>query len=105
MEGQNNERKALAVRREEDGTLSVLAYGEGEEADAIIERARESEVEIVKDEEEIRRLLGGTAPQAVPNKIYSLVAEIEAFVTELNEAWLRRDTGTVEEESPEEGEG
>jgi flagellar biosynthesis protein len=88
-----DEKKALAVKREEDGTLKVVAYGRGRDAEAIIEKAREANVEIVRDPEEIDKILEGEREKAVPEKIYQLIGEIVTFVTELNEEWFKKDFG------------
>lgn len=91
MEELNNseEKKAIAIKREEDGTLRVVAYGTGSEAEAIIEKARECDIEVVRDSEEIKRVMG--SGEAIPDRIYGLISEIMMFVTELDEAWVEKD--------------
>lgn len=89
----NEEKKALAIKREEDGTCKVVAYGEGPAAEAIIEKAREHDVNIVQDSQEMERILeeGRSEEGAVPERIYGLISEIVSFVTELNDEWIRRN--------------
>jgi flagellar biosynthesis protein len=87
------DKKALAIKREEDGALKVIAYGQGRDAEAIIEKARENDIEVVRDPEEVVRILEHEKEKAVPEKIYQLIGEIVTFVTELNEEWFKKDFG------------
>ncbi len=98
---EEREKKALALKREEDGTLRVIASGTGKDAEAIIEKARQHDVEVLQDPDEIDRILKGEEKPAVPEKIYGIVSEIVSFVTELNDAWLTQAALPGEEEVTE----
>jgi type III secretion system FlhB-like substrate exporter len=84
------EKKALAIKREEDGTQSVIAFGTGKDAEAILEKAASHNIEIVQDPDEIERILSREKKDVVPERIYSLISEVVSFVTELNELWVRK---------------
>jgi len=88
----SEEKKALAIKREEDGTCKVVAYGEGPAAEAIIEKAREHDVDVIRDSQEMERILEERRSEegAVPERIYGLISEIVSFVTELNDQWVKR---------------
>jgi flagellar biosynthesis protein len=98
MEMEDHEKKAVALKREEDGSLRVVACGTGRDAEAIIEKAREHDIEIVQDRDEVEKILKGDEKPAIPEKIYALVSEIVSFVTELNEAWINENLVSGEEE-------
>lgn len=99
------EKKALAIKREEDGTQRVVAFGTGKEAEAIIEKARDHNIEIVQDPDEVDRILKeereGMRERVIPGKIYSLISEVVSFVTELNDAWVRKNFRTEASEMGE----
>jgi flagellar biosynthesis protein len=99
---EEREKKAVALKREEDGTLKVIASGTGKDAEALIEKAREHNVEVIRDPDEIEKILKGQEKPAVPEKIYGIISEIVSFVTEVNDAWLTRGAVTGEEEVTEE---
>ncbi|GEM_PF-1959759 len=98
---EEKEKKALAIKREEDGTCKVVAYGEGPAAEAIIEKAREHDVDVVRDSREMERILEEKKSEegAVPERIYGLISEIVSFVTELNDEWVKRNFGEGEAEA------
>jgi len=98
---EESEKKALALKREEDGTLRVIASGTGKDAEAILEKARQHDVEIIQDPGEIDRILQGEEKPAVPEKIYGIISEIVSFVTELNDAWVTQAAVPGEEEVTE----
>ena len=108
MDDTREEKKALALKREEDGTYRVVAFGTGKDAEAIIEKAREHQIEIIQDPDEIEKILNEEQKRAVPEKIYSLISEVVSFVAELNEAWVRKDfdagEGAPGNEAPGRGE-
>ncbi|MCT4612142.1 MAG: EscU/YscU/HrcU family type III secretion system export apparatus switch protein [Clostridia bacterium] len=62
----------------------VVAKGKGIIADKIIEKAEESKVEIIRNEELARELINIDIDKYIPEELYEVVAEILIFVTNLD---------------------
>ncbi|MBS3995598.1 MAG: EscU/YscU/HrcU family type III secretion system export apparatus switch protein [Alkaliphilus sp.] len=64
----------------------VLAKGQGAIAQKILEVADESNIKIYKDEKLAKQLMSLSIGQEIPPHLYQVVAEILAFVINLDES-------------------
>lgn len=81
---------ALSYDPKKDAAPKVVAKGRGAVAKAILDRAEASGVPIVTDEVALEALQFVEVDQEIPPRVYHLVAEILAFVYNLDER-RRRD--------------
>jgi flagellar biosynthesis protein len=79
-------RRAVALRydRARGAAPTVAATGSGYVADRIIEIAREHGVPIREDPDLVQLLSRLDLDQAIPPELYSVIAEVFAFVYRLN---------------------
>ncbi len=78
---------AVALARVADGTTRVVASGRGEQAEQIVERAREAGVEVQQDARRVEELLREESEgSSIPLEVYELMATVINFAQELNEA-------------------
>lgn len=78
---QKKNRTAVALSYEPDsGAPKVVASGTGYLADKIIEKAKESDVPLHKDEQLAETLSKLEIGDAIPKELYNVVAEILVFV-------------------------
>ena len=75
---------ALGYDRAKGAAPTVLATGAGHLADRIIEIAREHGVSIREDPDLVELLAKLDLGQAIPPELYSVIAEVFAFVYRLN---------------------
>lgn len=75
---------ALKYNINSDNAPRVIAQGRGDVADKIQEVAKETDVPVYKDEKLARQLDNLSIGQEIPEKLYDVVAEILAFITELD---------------------
>lgn len=78
----NKKRKtAIALKYDKsDIAPRVIAKGRGIVAENILEKAKEENVQIYEDEKLAHNLLGLEIGQEIPEKLYTVVAEVLAFV-------------------------
>lgn len=75
------DRTAVALEYEkEDIAPKVIATGKGYLADRIIERAKEADVPVHKDEKLAKSLSVLDLGEYIPPELYSVVAEVLVFV-------------------------
>ena len=86
MTSNDTPKKAVALRYEgASGTAPVVvASGRGEVASRIIEKARQSGIQIVEDADLIEILAQVPLGEEIPEHLYRAVAEILAFVYRMN---------------------
>jgi flagellar biosynthesis protein len=75
---------ALRYEHEKDDAPRVIAKGRGEIAKKIIEIAREHGVTVYEDDELVQFLARLDLNQVIPPELYQAVAEVLAFVYQLN---------------------
>ncbi|MCR4784108.1 MAG: hypothetical protein K6A35_06270 [bacterium] len=77
---------AVSVAYSEDGTTKVLASAVGDKAEAMIARAEEEGVEVVKDSQKVGELLEEQGNEAViAPRLYELMAAVIDFSQELSD--------------------
>jgi len=83
-------KKAVAVKydEEKDDAPRVIAKGRRYLAEQIILLARENDVYIKEDSELLNFLYKLEIGEEIPEELYSVVAEILAFVYRIRERWL-----------------
>lgn len=94
------EKKAYALKQEADGTYSVMARAEGSEARELIAEAQRQGIEVVEDGNRVEEIAADT--EAFQNRtlerISFLVSEIEAFVAEMDAAFVQEAAGAADRE-------
>lgn len=81
----NLDRTAVAVAYEPgDRAPKILATGKGSVADKIIEKAKESNVPLYKDNKLADTLSKLKIGDAIPPELYEVVAEILVFVDDMD---------------------
>lgn len=76
-----------------DGAPKILATGKGEVADRIIEKAKESNVPLYKDNKLADTLSKLQIGDAIPPELYDVVAEILVFVDDMDRLKAKIDGG------------
>lgn len=77
-------KKAAALSYTEgDEAPRVTAVGKGEIADRIIKTAKENDVPLFENEELVTTLLQFDLGQEIPKELYSVVAEVLVFVSDI----------------------
>jgi len=87
MENQNNNkpRTAIALSYEPDEAApKIIASGKGYLADKIIERAKEANIPLHKDEKLANTLSKLEIGDMIPQELYEVVAEILVFVDKMD---------------------
>ena len=87
MNEENDNKKpqtAVALKYEGDTAPMVVAKGEGQLADKIIEIAKEHGVALYKDSELVKLLSRLDLNEEIPNNLYHAVAAVLAFVYRIN---------------------
>jgi len=81
----NKDRTAVALSYDpEDAAPKVIASGKGFVADKIIQKARETDIPIHKDERLAHSLSKLEIGEAIPPELYDVVAEILVFVDKMD---------------------
>ena len=75
---------ALKYNIKDDCAPRVIAQGKGEVAERIESLAKESDIPVYKDEKLARQLDYLSIGQEIPERLYNVVAEILAFIAELD---------------------
>lgn len=76
--------KAVALKYDGETAPRVVAKGQGDIAEKIIEIAREHGVVLYQDSELVKLLSRVELDEAIPNNLYHAVAAVLAFVYRLN---------------------
>ncbi|MDH5257746.1 MAG: EscU/YscU/HrcU family type III secretion system export apparatus switch protein [Gammaproteobacteria bacterium] len=76
--------KAVALKYELDSAPKVVAKGEGQIADKIIEIAEEHGVVLYQDSELVKLLSKIDVDSQIPSNLYQAVAVVLSFVFQLN---------------------
>ncbi len=86
MQGKNKRKKAVALRydKEKDNAPKITAKGEGIVAEHIIEIAKKAGVPIKEDQDLVEILNKLEINQEIPPETYIVVAQILAWVYQLN---------------------
>lgn len=81
------ERKKAAALRYEDGYVApaVTAFGMGRIAENIVDKARETDVPIVYDEELTELISNVDIGDSIPFELYDAVAKVLAYVMDMDE--------------------
>ncbi|RKD34416.1 EscU/YscU/HrcU family type III secretion system export apparatus switch protein [Thermohalobacter berrensis] len=80
-----NKKKAVAIKYNEgDIAPKVIAKGKGEVAKKIINKGKEEGIEVVENKEITDKLINLDIGQEIPEELYTAVAEILAFVYQLD---------------------
>lgn len=82
-----NKNNKIAVALEYDKSdiaPRVIAKGRGEIAEKIIQKAEKEGIRTIEDENLVKDLISLEIGQAIPERLYMAVAEILAFVYELD---------------------
>ena len=83
-------KKAVAIKynEEKDEAPRIVAKGKNYLAEKIIKIAREYNVYIKEDSELAEILYGIDIGEEVPEELYSIIAEILAFVYKVRKRWI-----------------
>ena len=81
---------AISYKPDTDQAPKVAAKGAGTIAEKILALAREHDVPIKEDPDLVEILAKLDVSQEIPPELYTVVAEILAFVHRSNEKWLNR---------------
>ena len=84
---QNKQPQAAALRYDLEGDNApvIIAKGEGEIAQKIINTAQEHDIPLKEDKDLVRVLLQLELDTEIPEELYQAVAEILSFIFELDE--------------------
>jgi len=80
----NEDRQAVALKYELDQVPKVVAKGDGELADKIIEIAEEHGVTLYQDSDLVKLLSKIDVDSEIPSNLYQAVAVVLSFVFQLN---------------------
>ena len=83
-------RKAVAVKYDEklNNAPKVIVKGKNYLAEKIIELAQEHNIYIRKDSELAELLYNIGVGEEIPEELYSIIAEVLAFVYRIRKGWL-----------------
>ena len=83
-------KKAAALSYQEGDTApTVTALGKGEIAERIIKTAEENDVPVFENAELVTTLLHLDLGQQIPQELYSVVAEVLVFVSDIEQKLKR----------------
>lgn len=89
---QSLEKTAVAIAYEPgDRAPKILATGKGEVAEKIIEKAKENDVPLYKDNKLADTLSKLKIGEAIPPELYDVVAEILVFVDDMDRLKAKLD--------------
>lgn len=95
FESLNKEKTAVAIAYEPgDSAPKILATGKGEVAERIIEKAKENDVPLYKDNKLADTLSKLKIGDAIPPELYEVVAEILVFVDDMDRLKAKLDGKT-----------
>jgi flagellar biosynthesis protein len=84
---------ALGYDPDQDDAPRLLAKGQGELADRIIDLARKHGIPIREDRDLVAVLAKLDLSQEIPPELYRAVAELLAFVYRVNDRWKQQHRG------------
>lgn len=86
MASYNEKRQAVALTYQQDLDLAprVVAKGQAHLADKLITLAKENKIPIQEDESLVQLLSQVELNQTIPTELYAVVAEIFAFIYEID---------------------
>lgn len=84
MKNKNNKIAVALEYDKSDIAPRVIAKGRGEIAEKIIQKAEKEGIRTIEDENLVKDLISLEIGQAIPERLYMAVAEILAFVYELD---------------------
>jgi len=89
---QNKTQQAIALEYDPaDGAPKVVAIGRGAVAERIIEKAKESDIPVHRDEKLAATLSKLQIGDLIPQELYSAVAEILVFVDKMDKIKAKID--------------
>lgn len=95
FESLNKKKTAVAIAYEPgDSAPRILATGKGEVAERIIEKAKENDVPLHKDNKLAETLSKLKIGDAIPPELYEVVAEILVFVDDMDRLKAKLDGKT-----------
>jgi flagellar biosynthesis protein len=80
---------ALKYDIEKDDAPYVVALGEGYLADKMVEKAKEEGIKIVEDESLASMLQKVSIGDAIPEELYSIVAQILVFINSVDQDYAK----------------
>jgi len=83
-DAENKNQKAVALKYDFENAPKVVAKGEGQIADKIIEIAEEHGVTLYQDSELVKLLSRIEVDEQIPSNLYQAVAVVLSFVFQLN---------------------
>lgn len=87
-----NEKTAVAISYDiDDATPKILATGKGAVAEKIIQKAKESDVPLYKDNKLANTLSKLQIGDMIPPELYEVVAEILVFVDDMDKLKAKVD--------------
>lgn len=90
MKTKEKMKKAAALSYKEGNTAPVVtALGKGEIAERIIKTAEENDVPVFENSELVTTLLHLDLGQKIPQELYSVVAEVLVFVSDIEKKLKR----------------
>ncbi len=92
-ETESNKKRAVSLKYNsfKDQAPKVTAKGEGWQADKIIALAREHNIPIKEDPDLVQVLSQVDINEEVPSSVYTIVAELLAFVYQINQKYPSRN--------------
>jgi flagellar biosynthesis protein len=102
-----NKKTAVAVSYEPGETApKILAAGRGEVAEHIIERAKDSNVPLYRDDKLAETLARLEIGKAIPPELYEVIAEILVYVSDIDQMRAKlRGAGVMPSAMPDSGKG
>lgn len=92
------EKKAVAIRRNEDGTTEVVKVAKGAEAAKLIAEAEAQGLSIETDSNQVESLMAEqNGATDVPPEVYQLMSAVIDFARELSSEWKSRNEDLIDE--------
>lgn len=92
------EKKAVAIRRNEDGTTEVVKVASGAEAAKLIAEAEAQGLQVETDANQVESLMAEqNGATDVPPEVYQLMSCVIDFARELSTEWKSRNEDLIEE--------
>lgn len=96
------EKKAVAVRRNEDGTTEIVKTGTGAEAMKMIAEAEAAGLSVEQNAGQVENLMNEqNGATDVPPEIYQLMSSVIEFAQELSSEWKNRHNESLVDEVPQ----
>ncbi len=87
MNKNNKDKKAAALQYDinKDKAPKIIASGKGDIAKKILEKAKEENIKIEKDQDLVEILVQMEIGEEIPPELYEVIAEILSFIYDLEE--------------------